>query len=61
MSSRRPLTPPARRVSTPITIAYATGAVAYGIKDSGFGTFLLLYYNQVIGVAPETQPARAAA
>lgn len=54
MSSRRPLTPPARRVSTPITIAYATGAVAYGIKDSGFGTFLLLYYNQVIGVAPGT-------
>jgi GPH family glycoside/pentoside/hexuronide:cation symporter len=47
-------TPPARRVSRPITIAYATGAVAYGIKDSGFGTFLLLFYNQVVGVAPGT-------
>lgn len=54
MNFRRPLVPPARRVSTPTTIAYATGAVAYGIKDSGFGTFLLLYYNQVIGVAPGT-------
>lgn len=54
MSRRRPLTPPVRRVSTPITVAYATGAVAYGIKDSGFGTFLLLFYNQVVGVAPGT-------
>src|SRR3546814_17064981 len=25
-----------------------------GIKDSGFGTFLLLFYNQVVGVAPGT-------
>ena len=54
MSTRQPLAPAACRVSTPTTIAYATGAVAYGIKDSGFGTFLLLYYNQVIGVAPGT-------
>jgi GPH family glycoside/pentoside/hexuronide:cation symporter len=46
--------PPARRVSTRTTLAYATGAVAYGIKDSGFGTFLLLFYNQVVGVAPGT-------
>ena len=54
MTAPRPLTPPARRVSRPITIAYATGAVAYGIKDAGFGTFLLLFYNQVVGVAPGT-------
>lgn len=54
MSPRQPLTPPARCVSTPTTIAYATGAIAYGIKDSGFGTFLLLFYNQVVGVAPGT-------
>jgi GPH family glycoside/pentoside/hexuronide:cation symporter len=46
--------PPARRVSAPTTLAYATGAVAYGIKDSGFGTFLLLFYNQVIGLSPGT-------
>ena len=54
MSAPGPQTPPARRVSAPTTIAYATGAVAYGIKDSGFGTFLLLFYNQVVGVAPGT-------
>ena len=54
MSAARPLAPAARRVSRPTTLAYASGAIAYGIKDSGFGTFLLLFYNQVIGVAPET-------
>lgn len=48
------LVPPARRVSNRTTLAYAAGAVAYGIKDSGFGTFLLLFYNQVVGVAPGT-------
>ncbi len=46
--------PPARRVSGPITFTYAFGAAAYGIKDSGFGTFLLLFYNQVVGVSPST-------
>ena len=54
MTARRPALPPARRVPTTTTIAYAAGAAAYGIKDSGFGTFLLLFYNQVIGVAPGT-------
>ena len=54
MSAARPLAPAARRVSRPTTLAYASGAIAYGIKDSGFGAFLLLFYNQVIGVAPET-------
>jgi glycoside/pentoside/hexuronide:cation symporter, GPH family len=31
-------------------IFYATGAVAYGIKDNGFSVFLLLYYNQIVGL-----------
>ena len=47
-------TPPDRRVSNSTAFAYAFGAAAYGIKDSGFGTFLLLYYNQVVGVSPST-------
>ena len=42
--------PPARRLSTRTTSAYGFGAVAYGVKDSGFGTFLLLFYNQVLGL-----------
>lgn len=42
--------PPVRRVATATTLAYGFGAVAYGVKDNGFGTFLLLFYNQVIGL-----------
>ncbi len=29
---------------------YGFGSVAYGIKDFGFGSLLLFYYNQVIGL-----------
>ena len=31
-------------------VAYGFGSVAYGVKDAGFGTLLLFYYNQVIGL-----------
>ena len=31
-------------------LAYGMGAVAYGIKDNGFAVFLLIFYNQVIGL-----------
>jgi glycoside/pentoside/hexuronide:cation symporter, GPH family len=44
------LVPPARRVATPTMLAYGFGAVAYGVKDFGFVTFLLLFYNQVVGL-----------
>lgn len=30
---------------------YGFGAVAYGVKDSGFSVFLLIYYNQVLGLS----------
>jgi GPH family glycoside/pentoside/hexuronide:cation symporter len=42
--------PPVRRVARPIMLAYGFGAVAYGVKDFGFSTFLLLFYNQVLGL-----------
>lgn len=42
--------PPVRRVAAATTLAYGFGAVAYGVKDNGFGTFLLLFYNQVVGL-----------
>ncbi|MEY4256115.1 MAG: hypothetical protein RLZZ141_1342 [Pseudomonadota bacterium] len=29
---------------------YGFGSVAYGVKDNGFSTFLLLFYNQVLGL-----------
>ncbi len=46
--------PVSRRLSGGVTASYGLGAVAYGIKDSGFGTFLLLFYNQVVGLNPGT-------
>jgi MFS family permease len=34
-------------------VLYGLGAVAFGVKDNGFSFFLLLYYNQVLGL-PES-------
>src|SRR5512147_1087378 len=34
-------------------LAYGLGSVAFGVKDNGFAFFLLLYYNQVLGL-PES-------
>ena len=31
-------------------VLYALGAIAFGVKDNGFTVFLLLYYNQVLGL-----------
>lgn len=47
-------TPPARRLPGGVMASYGFGAAAYGVKDSGFGTFLLLFYNQVVGVPAAT-------
>src|SRR3546814_17956200 len=47
---------PPRSTRTDTLFPYTTlfRSAAYGIKDSGFGTFLLLFYNQFVGVAPGT-------
>jgi Na+/melibiose symporter-like transporter len=39
-----------RRVSLGTKLAYGFGSVAFGVKDNGFAFFLLLYYNQVLGL-----------
>lgn len=39
-----------RTVPTRVKLMFASGAVAFGIKDNGFSLLLLIYYNQVIGV-----------
>ncbi len=31
-------------------LLYGTGSIGYGIKDNGFATFLLFYYEQVVGL-----------
>jgi GPH family glycoside/pentoside/hexuronide:cation symporter len=44
------VTAPKDRVPFGTKIAYGIGAIAYGIKENGFSTFLLLFYNQVVGL-----------
>jgi len=41
---------PRRRLPRLTKILYGVGAVAYGVRDTGFNTFLLIYYNQVLGL-----------
>lgn len=41
------------RVPLLTKLYYGFGSAAYGIKDNGFGYFLLLYYNQVLGMPAE--------
>lgn len=35
-----------------LTLFHGMGSMAYGIKENGFSTFLLLYCNQVLGMDP---------
>lgn len=44
------MTPAADRVPLRIKLGYANSSIAYAIKDNGFSVFLLLFYNQVIGL-----------
>ena len=46
--------PAARKLPQRVVTAYGFGAVAYGVKDAGFGTFLLLFYNQAVGLPAAT-------
>jgi len=41
-----------------LKLAHGLGSIAYGVKDSGFSTFLLLFYNQVLGL-PATMVSTA--
>lgn len=43
--------PPPLRLHT--KLLYGFGSMAYGVKDVAFRTFLLIYYNQVVGVPAE--------
>ena len=41
---------PAPPVGLPTKLFYGFGSIAYGIKDNGFQTFVLLFYNQLVGL-----------
>jgi GPH family glycoside/pentoside/hexuronide:cation symporter len=43
-------TPPQTRLPLGLKLYHGLGSVAYGVKDNGFSTFLLLFYNQVLGM-----------
>jgi glycoside/pentoside/hexuronide:cation symporter, GPH family len=42
--------PPTERVPLKEKMFLGLGMTAYGIKDNGFSTFLLIFYNQVLGM-----------
>lgn len=42
--------PPAEQLPTRLKLFHGLGSIAYGIKENGFATFLLLFYNQVVGI-----------
>jgi glycoside/pentoside/hexuronide:cation symporter, GPH family len=44
--------PPIAILPLRVRVGYAFGSVAYGVKDNGFATFLLVFYNQVMGLDP---------
>lgn len=40
------------KASLSTKLFYGSGAMAFGIKDTGFNYFILIYYNQVLGLDP---------
>ncbi|MEM7018896.1 MAG: MFS transporter [Pseudomonadota bacterium] len=42
---------PTRKLSLPVMTAFGVGQAAEGMKNAAFGTFLLFYYQQVVGVS----------
>src|SRR3990167_7013782 len=38
------------RIGLATQALYGFGSIAFGIKDNGFRVFLLLFYNQVVGL-----------
>lgn len=50
MSAAAKAVPDTRRLPVWLKATHGLGSIAYGVKDNGFATFLLLFYNQVIGL-----------
>ncbi len=44
--------PLSERLPLRIRVGHGFGSAAYGVKDNGFSTLLLIFYNQVIGLDP---------
>jgi len=52
MSEPNPPIGPRPPVTLLTKMFYGLGSVAFGIKDNGYRVFLLLFYNQVVGLDP---------
>lgn len=50
MNAAAPGIPVAERLPVRLKVMHGLGSLAYGVKENGFSTFLLLFYNQVIGL-----------
>ncbi len=44
------MVPAARKLPLRLKLVHSLGSIAYGVKDNGFSTFLLIFYNQVLGL-----------
>lgn len=49
-ASPPPSAPPRLQVGLRAKLYYGIGSVAYAVKDNGFNVFLMIFYNQVIGL-----------
>ncbi len=50
MNAAAAAVPAPERLPVWLKLAHGLGSIAYGVKENGFSTFLLLFYNQVIGL-----------
>lgn len=50
MNATSAAVPRPERLPVWLKVTHGLGSIAYGVKDNGFSTFLLLFYNQVIGL-----------
>lgn len=54
MAEAVPAVQTGRRLSLPTRLFYGAGSIAFGVKDNGFSYFLLIFYNQVMGLSAKT-------
>ena len=50
MSAAAVAVPAPEKLPLGLKLMHGLGSIAYGVKENGFSTFLLLFYNQVIGL-----------
>jgi GPH family glycoside/pentoside/hexuronide:cation symporter len=49
VASAQPV-PSQEKLPVSLKVVHGFGSIAYGVKENGFATFLLLFYNQVMGI-----------